>query len=174
MEKLINDAKRGDERAFTMLILNYQQELYKIALTRLKTKYDIDEAIQETMISAFKNIKKLKENEKFKSWIIKILINKCNDIYRKNKKNIMSIEEMSKECISTEIDSKVGSKLDFYDIIKQLNEEEKTIVILYYSDKFTTKEIGKILNKNENTVKTIIHRIKIKLRNNYNRFLETN
>lgn len=86
----------------------------------------------------------------------------------------MSIEEMSKECISTEIDSKVGSKLDFYDIIKQLNEEEKTIVILYYSDKFTTKEIGKILNKNENTVKTIIHRIKIKLRNNYNRFLETN
>ena len=58
MKELVEKAISGDERAFAELILNYQQDLYKIALTKLNTEYDIEEAIQETMISAFKNLSK--------------------------------------------------------------------------------------------------------------------
>lgn len=57
MESLIEKAKQGDERAFTKLILNYEQDLYKIALTRLHSEDDIQEAIQETMISIYKHRK---------------------------------------------------------------------------------------------------------------------
>lgn len=67
MEEIIKKAINGDEKAFTTLVLNYQQDLYKIALTRLNSEYDIEEAIQETMISAFKNLNSLKEYDKFKN-----------------------------------------------------------------------------------------------------------
>jgi len=85
-EELVNESKNCNKEAFTELILKYQKDLYRIAKMRLADDYDIDDAIQETMITAFKSIKKLKENKYFKTWIIRILINKCNEIYLKKKK----------------------------------------------------------------------------------------
>ena len=52
----------------------------------LKNDDDVCDAIQETLVSAYKNLKSLREPQYFSSWIIKILINKCYDILRKNKK----------------------------------------------------------------------------------------
>lgn len=174
MKELVKKAMSGDERAFTELILNYQQDLYKIALTRLNTEYDIEEAIQETMISAFKNIKNLKDIEKFKKWIIKILINKCNEIYRKRILRLVPLDEVDKYTIFEINNSEIESKLNFYSIIKSLDKNERTIVVLYYSEKYTTKEIAEILNKNENTIKTILRRAKIKLKNKYKGRMDIN
>ena len=175
MNELIEKAINGDTNAFTMLILNYKQDLYKIALTKLHTEYDIDEAIQETLISAFQNIKNLKDKKKFKSWIIKILINKCNDVYKKRKYKLVSFENVENYQITHEPYSEIDSKLDFYSIINSLNDDnEKIIMVLYYNNKFTTKEISEILNKKENTIKTILYRAKIKLRNKYNMLTESN
>lgn len=174
MKELVEKAMSGDERVFTELILNYQQDLYKIALTRLNTEYDIEEAIQETMISAFKNIKNLKDIEKFKKWIIKILINKCNEIYRKRILRLVPLDEVDKYTIFESNNSEIESKLDFYSIIKSLDKKERTIVVLYYSEKYTTKEIAEILNKNENTIKTILRRAKIKLKNKYKGRMDIN
>ena len=81
MEELIKKAKNGDKEAFTTLMLSLEKELYKIAKTRLKSDDDIYDAIQETIIEAFKSIKKLKKTEAFKTWIVRILINKTNDIF---------------------------------------------------------------------------------------------
>lgn len=167
MKDLVEKAITGDKQAFTDLILNYQQDLYKIALTRLHAEYDIEEAIQETMISAFTNIKCLKDSEKFKKWIIKILINKCNEIYRKRLLRFTPLEEIDTYKITESYNSEIESKLDFYSIIKSLNKKERTIIVLYYSEKYTTKEIAEILNKSENTIKTILRRSKIKLREKY-------
>lgn len=86
MEELIKRAKDGDKEAFTTLMLSLEKELYKIAKARLKNDDDIYDAIQETIIEAFKSIKKLKKIEAFKIWIIRILINKTNDIFRRRNK----------------------------------------------------------------------------------------
>ena len=59
MEELVNKARKGDKKAFTMLILEIKNELYKIAKTRITNEADIDDAIQETMIETYKSIKKL-------------------------------------------------------------------------------------------------------------------
>ena len=79
------------------------------------------------------------------------------------------LEEIDKYKIieSNNSEVEVESKLDFYSIIKSLNKKEKTIIVLYYSEKYTTKEIAEILNKSENTIKTILRRSKIKLRDKY-------
>ena len=106
MEELIQKAKNGDKEAFTTIMLSLEKDLYKIAKTRLKNDDDIYDAIQETIIEAFKSIKKLKNTEAFKTWIIRILINKTNDIFRrkKHKKEIL-LEDIK----NTETKSKRGT-----------------------------------------------------------------
>ena len=164
MEELIKKAQNGDKDAFTSIILDMNDELYKIARTRLNDENDIFDAIQETMISSYKSIKKLKDTKCFKSWLIKILINKCNDIYKKKK--IISIEQNNlQEYIqdTTELDN----NLNFIAIINCLNYNERIAILLYYQNQFTTKEIANILHTNENTIKTRIARAKNKIKNNY-------
>ena len=174
MEELIDKAKKGDEQAFTRLIMLFQQDLYKIALTRLHEEYDIDEALQETMISAYKNLKKIRNPDKFKSWLIKILINKCNDIYKIKKIKLMtSIEEINTFEVEEKNTKEVESNLNFYSIINMLEPKEKKILVLFYCENYTTREIGRILNIKENTIKTILHRAKKKLKNKYKGTIDT-
>ena len=162
MENLIKRAKDGDKEAFTELMLSIE-ELYRISKVRLKNEDNIADAIQNTMLIAFKSIKRLKHVEYFKTWIIRILVNECNYIYRKNKKVEISYEDIQNDINISEFD-KVDEKLDFDFICSKLDYKERMIIILYYKDRFTDKEIGKILNIKENTVKTKRTRIKLKIK----------
>ena len=147
-------------------MLSLEKELYKIAKVRLRNDDDIYDAIQETTIKAFKFVKKLKQNQYFKTWIIKILINESNNIYRrKNKRRIISFEELenNREIEYYNIDN-VEITLDFNFICNKLKYEDRIIIILYYMEKFTDKEIGKILNLKENTIKTKRARAKQKIK----------
>ena len=168
MEELIDKARKGDKEAFTKIILENEQSLYKIAKIRLINDYDICEALQNTMILAYKHIKKLKDVKYFKTWIIKILINECNKIYKKKGKNI-TLEEnymMNIEDTKDEYEN-IDNKLTFDSIIKKLNYDEREIIIMYYSLEFSIKEISKVLHIKENTIKTKMRRAKIKVREEY-------
>lgn len=165
MEKeLIKRAKKGDKVAFEKIILYYQNDLYKIAKTRLRENDDIDDAIQETIISAYKSIHSLINISKFKSWLITILINKCNYIYKQKKKNNnISYEAIqASQCILQET-SKVNLNIEFENLMSLLNDDEKTILVLYYYEGYKTKEIAKILKMNESTVRNKISRAKKKI-----------
>lgn len=164
MNELIARAKNGDKEAFTQLITNVEDKLYKIARTRLNNTEDIFDAIQETIISAYKSVHKLKNEKYFKTWIIKILINKCNDIYKNKNITIISLNEKIK---SYEEDDNLYDNLNFEFIMEILNYDERIAMTLYYLEKYTTKEISKILKTNENTIKTRISRAKLKIKNNY-------
>ena len=143
-------------------------DLYKIAKSRITNETDIEDAIQETMIETYKSIKKLKDPNKFKKWIIKILINKCNRIYRRKYKNDISIDEYNlNNSKTTNNISDIENNMNFYNIIKNLNYEERIIIILYYMEEYSVKEIKKILKMNENTIYTHLHRDRQKLKMEY-------
>lgn len=166
MEELISEAKQGNKEAFTQLMLELKTELYKIARIRLSNNEDIEDAIQETMIEAFKNIHKIKDTNYFKKWIITILINKCNRIYRKRKKYNISFEGEEFENY-LKSDDNFDNNLNFYYILKDLNYDERIIISLHYMEDYTTKDISKLLKISENTIKTKLRRAKIKLKNKY-------
>lgn len=167
MEELILMAQSGDEEAFTKMILYIKDDLYKIAKSRIANETDIEDAIQETMIETYKSIKKLNDPNKFKKWVIKILINKCNRIYRRKYKTDISIDKYDVEILKSNNIIDIENKLNFYDIIKILNYEERLIIILYYMEDYSVKEIKNILKMNENTINTHLYRARQKLKTNY-------
>lgn len=166
MYELVLKAKKGDKKAFTELILELEDNLYKIARTRLCNPKDVSDAIQETMVSAYRAIDKLKKPELFKTWIIRILINKCNDQYKNTRfieldEDIISKQDLNNSRLDLE------DNLNFECIMKLLNYDERIAMTLYYLEEYTTKEIGKMLNINENTIKTRIRRAKEKIKSEY-------
>ena len=161
MEELVARAKKKDEKAFDELILSVKKEMYLIAKAKLKNEEDIADALQETIYYSYKNLKKLKNNKLFKTWLIRILINECNKFY--NHKNNVSFEE-------TEVENYIGlednsfSNIGFDILIRNLKEDEKIIMTLYYYSQYSTKEISKILKIKEGTIRSKLSRAKNKLK----------
>lgn len=164
MEELIKRAQKGDQEAFTTLVKSMKDDLYKIAKTRISNEDDMQDAIQETMLEMFKSIKKLRDPKLFKKWIITILINKCNRIYRRKYKTDLSYEELNFEDFITVTSNDVESDLEFYELLKDLKYEERIILILYYKEEYTVKEIKSILNMKVSTINTHLFRARAKLK----------
>ncbi len=163
MELIIKKAQKGDEEAFINVIDEYMPQMYKIARCRLNNEESIGDAIQETILSAFTNIKKLKETRYFKTWIIKILINKCNDIIKGNK--ILYVDDCSFfEDTNFTYGGSSEEKLYFESILNKLTSECRLVVVMYYVNRFTTKEISEILNEKEGTIKSRLSRSRQQLK----------
>lgn len=164
MEELVEKARNDDCEAFTQLILMLKKDLYCIAKSRIKNEYDIDDIMQETMIIAYLNMKKLKNNCFFKTWIIRILINNCNKFYKRKKHQSLDENEVINKIGSFEIDL---SNIEFENFIAFLSEDERTILTLYYYLGYTTKQIAEILHKREGTICSKISRAKMKIKEKY-------
>ena len=127
----------------------------------LKHDDDTCDAIQETLVSAYKNLKSLREPQYFSSWIIKILINKSYDIIRKNKKVKYLNEKMQIE-EETYYDI-YSSESELESVLIQLEDNLRLVVVLYYYDDLSVADISKILNIPEGTVKSRLSRARDKI-----------
>ena len=95
-------AKNGDKQAFNELIEEHKFKIYKTAKAILKDEDDVCDAIQDSLIRAYKGIAKLEHNEYFSTWLTRIVINKCYDIAKKNNEKSKKIENRG-QVILTEI-----------------------------------------------------------------------
>lgn len=161
----VKKAQNGDKQAFCRVIENVERKLYIIARSRLTNIEDIKDAMQDTIMYAYINIKKLKEVEKFNAWIVKILINSCNKIYNQKKINILSYSEFDENKFKYESDFiDLENNMNFFNIIDFLDLQEKTLITMYYLDEYTTKEISEILDINESTLRSKLSSIRNKIK----------
>ena len=158
----VNEEIECGPEAFENLVIPLKNKLYKTGMAILKNDDDTCDAIQETLISAYKSFQNLKNKEYFNTWITRILINKCYDIIRNNKK----ISYINKEM-------EVDSNTSYYDIYKSESQVErvlnlidsdlKLVSVLYYYDEYSVKEISELLNIPEGTVKSRLSRARDKM-----------
>lgn len=171
MEELIKRSLQGDQDAYIKLIESIQVEMYKIATSQLNNIDDINDVIKETIMHSYDKLHTLKNFNYFKTWIIRILINECNIIHRKRKKQLGLFNKISNSVdnstYTNNIFQEVESNIDFDLLIQHLNYNERLIFTLYYRNKYTPTEISNILNINVNTVKSRISRAKQKIQNLY-------
>jgi RNA polymerase sigma-70 factor (ECF subfamily) len=151
-------AKQGDKEAFGRLIESNKVSMYRIALSILKNKEDIEDAIQNSIIKAYEGIIYLKKNQYFKTWLIRILINECNGILKINNK-IIHMEDMNKDLGVTQD----FSSIEIIEIVNCLEEDLKIVITLFYYEDVSQKDIAKILDIPEGTVRSRLSRARSKL-----------
>lgn len=161
MDKLVKQAIAGDKDAFTQLMEMNMSSMYKTAWVYLKNDVDIADAIQDTILACYEKLDTLHNVKYFKTWMTRILINKCNDILRS--RVIGDIEIVSEEGQLDDQFDQVEWKL----LLNSLDEKYSVILLLYYLDGLSTKEIARVLELKENTVLTRLRRGRHLLQNLY-------
>ena len=78
--RLIQKAKERDPDAFTELMNLYMKDMYRTAIAILMNDADAADAVQETILTCWERLSSLRDNKFFKTWMTRILINKCHDI----------------------------------------------------------------------------------------------
>ena len=147
----------SNPETFESLINSMRVKLYKTAMAILKNDDDACDAIQETLMSAYKNFESLNNKSYFGTWITRILINKCYDIIKQNKK-ISSINEiMEKEENASYYDIYKEESL-VENVLNKIDSDLKVVTVLYYYDEFSVNEIAEMLNIPEGTVKSRLSR----------------
>ena len=162
---LVNEAKDGNVEEFVQLIEQNKLKLYKTAKAILIEEEDVNDAIQETLISAYKNREKLKNSKYFTTWIIRILINKCYDIMSKNKvyqNKVIKITELQRaeNRHYSQIDIATS---DLINALDKLDEDLRLVTVLYYYDDIKVKEISEIMDIPIGTVKSRLSRARERL-----------
>lgn len=155
----IKRAKDGNTDEIGKIILENMQSLYRVAFSILKTEDQIEDAISNTIVLVFEKIHTLKKEEFVKTWLTRILINECYKIYNQNKK-IIYLENTDDQESSYNISE---DDIDVKNIIEKLDKDLKLIVMLYYFEEYSVKDIAKIAKIPEGTVKSRLSRARAEL-----------
>lgn len=144
---------RCDAHTFARMYETVYIDLYRFALCMMRNKQDAEDAVGEAVLKAYENIRKLKDENAFRSWIFTITANTCRRKLREAaKKKSESIEESLGNTPSEEID--YGVSIDVRKAFFILSEEEQAIIGLSVFGGYNSKEIGEILGLKSNTVRS--------------------
>lgn len=182
-EEIIELYKNGNKEIFKELIDKYTSPLYNFTV-RLTDKENAPDIIQDVFIKIWKKLDSFNiSKSSFKTWIFTVAKNTIIDFWRKSKtiegKNkILSFSSMEniidnysfsenikdESLLPDEELQKLQDSKFLNDLLEKLPENYKTVLILHYQEDLTFDEIGKILNKPLNTVKSYHQRAILELR----------
>ena len=141
-EFLIRRAKKDDKDAFCRLMDEHLQCMYKMASAYLKNDEDVADAIQDTILSCYENLRSLKQNRYFKTWILK------------QKKQVTYTDQMPE----TPFYEEEYAAKEWAQMLEPLDNKYRLVILLYYMEGFNIREISDILDMKESTVKSRLQR----------------
>ncbi|MFA6514922.1 MAG: sigma-70 family RNA polymerase sigma factor [Candidatus Paceibacterota bacterium] len=167
-ELKIKEYLLGNEEVFKELVYKYTPSIFNFSARFVGVDYAND-IVQDVFIKVWKNIKKFDYNKaSFKTWIFTIARNTVTDYLRKKKMINFSALDKEEESFADNIEDDVVLpdealiKLEDKEFLNKLLDEiptnYKEVLVLYYQEDMTFKEIGELLGKPLNTVKSHHHR----------------
>lgn len=151
----------SNEQDLKNTIEQYADTVKRICYVYLKNDADTDDIFQNVFLKYYTSSAHFESEEHKKAWIIRITINQCKDLLKSFFRKNLPIEEAvnlyTNECSHTDF-------LVRQSILK-LPQKYKIVIYLHYYEGYTAVEIGKILNKNVNTIYTYLSRARDMLKN---------
>jgi RNA polymerase sigma-70 factor, ECF subfamily len=156
---LVARAQAGDQVAFTRLIDERHQQLYRTAWAILRNDQDALDATQEACIGAWRELPHLRDRERFDAWLTRSLVNRCRTALR-SRRRIEVREIQLHASVGLEVASKdrdIGDSLAANEAIRgafaRLTPEQRTYLVLHYVEHRSITEIAAIVDAPEGTVK---------------------
>lgn len=148
LANLTVQAKAGDREAFISLVKQLENSLYYMAKSMLGKEEDVADALQETILKAYKSIHSLREPQFVKTWMFRILMNECNSILSRRSRTVVYAEVPESASYSGEYD-----KVDLREAVERLEEKMRIVVILHYFEDLPLRQIASVLEISESAVK---------------------
>ena len=152
-----------DEKAwFCHNIHTYQRSMYTLAYSILQNNEDAKDAVQDCIWKAYDHLDTLKNKAKFKPWVMKILANTAYDIYRRRRDMLCLNDQWDIPSPNESVD--INTKLSLWDAVQSLRMPYREVVVLFYYEDFSIKEISKMMDSAPNAVKQQLSRARRQLK----------
>ena len=170
--KLVQQAIKGDQKAYASLMERYRDSIYFLLLKMVKNKDDADDLTIEAFGKAFKNLNQYTPNFAFSTWLFKIASNNCIDFIRRKKKRTLSIDRRQENDDGMETTIHLKSDMLYpeekfvkkqkiillQEIVKKLKPRYRELVELRYFKELSYEEIAQQLDIPLGTVKAQLFR----------------
>lgn len=137
-----------NKEELSKLILENQKEMYVLACSILKNQADAQDAVSECIVRAFENRTSLRKRTSARSWLMKILINVSRSAITKRQKVVLFADPEQYEQEPETAEDHLWS------VILELPENVRVVMVLYYYEGFSVREISTLLDIPEGTTKT--------------------
>ena len=159
--EVVKKAIAGDDESFLLVMQQHKESLYRTALAFMKNEQDALEAMQEITYGAYKKIHSVKEPAYMKTWLIRIMMNYCQDQLKKRNR-FTNNDLLEKEVVTSQVE-----QLELTEALKTLSTKDQQLVYLKYFQDVKIKDIAILENIPEGTVKSRLHKIMKELRQHF-------
>lgn len=153
---------KSKEQKFKEIIHLYSNDITRISYSYLKDKELAKDVTQNTFLKAYENFNTIQKKDSIKYWLIRTAVNECKDYLKSSyKKRTTITDEEPLISVELNIDEKFIKQLErkkIRNMLLSIDEKYREILILYYYQDLSLKEISSLLNINENTARTRISR----------------
>ena len=140
-----------DRDEFAARVMGMRDTLYRVSATLLRREADREDAISEAIAKALSKLPGLKHAEAFQSWIIRILINECYNILRRQKREI-AVEQVPDVYFAPE------DTRELYRAFQALEEKYRLPMTLHYVEGYSVEDVARMLRRPEGTIKSQLMR----------------
>lgn len=142
----------------------YSPMVWRLALTKTKSHDDAEDIFQEVFLRLWKNTKPFETEEHRKAWLIRVTVNCCNSHFVAPwKRNVCSLGDIDPEAIPDESTSD-DERIDVYAEVMRLPENMREVILLFYFEGLSVREIAEAVGTTEVNVKKRLQRAREKLR----------
>lgn len=162
-------AQEGNIAAFESIVSAYEQPIYRYVLRVVNSREDAKDLTQEIFLKTFKNIKLFEPTRPFKPWLFKIATNITTDWFRRAYRTaeVYSIDD-EKRPFETISDADTYKDIEMsHDIasgLAKIKPSYRTVLTLYYFEHLSYEEMAVIVAVPLNTIKTLLRRAKVALK----------
>ena len=174
--ELIAAYLKGDEESLSILFKRHLNSAL-IFCRSLVGESDAEDAVQETFVKVWRNLKKFDPHKKFKTWLLTIAKNTCLDALRKKRPIVFSdfendegenafIESLADDApLAPELTDALLSAEKIRAVLLTLSPKNRIVLEMHYYDEMTLQEIADIMSESVNTIKSRYRRALSSLKN---------
>jgi len=143
------------------VVEHFGDTVYRIALKMTKHEADAQDIFQDVFMRFIRYEVKPESMAHAKHWFIRTTINCCKTFFEYKKRQQLRLVELEPEVLKIEQPSVGDSHADYpelHDAVNQLDEKYRIVVHLFYFEEYKIKEIAKILDESEGTIKSKLNR----------------
>lgn len=156
---LVERAQRGDHEAFDLLAAAAYHRLYAIARRILRDGYAAEDAVQDALVKAWREIRGLRDPGAFDGWLQRLLINACHDQVRHSRRRpTVNLEALVVERPAPADDLAVLADRDELErAFLELSVEHRAVLVLTHYVGLPAHEVARILRIPPGTVASRLH-----------------
>jgi RNA polymerase sigma-70 factor (ECF subfamily) len=157
--RLVERAREGDHDAFAELVRASVARLDTAARLILRDGELARDAVQEGLFRAWRDLRNLRDPERFDAWVYRLTVNACLDIARRRKRRPIEVEIVEiNEPTSPDPADAVAERALVDGIMRRLDERGRSIIVLHYFLDLPISEVAACLGIPAGTVKSRLNR----------------